>query len=106
MSLLSDLLKKSGVEKVEDLSPEELSTYNRYKTVLSGEKLTVETIKTFCEAQVRILEDKFADSEGTWDSNIYLKACLHVYLNVLKAIEAPEAERVAIEQHLNQIINA
>lgn len=101
MSILSKWLEKRGVEKTEDLSPEELTTYNHYKSVLSGETLSVETIKQFCQSQVRVIESK---CDGVSPLTPLQQASLHVYLNLLKAIEAPEAERAALEQHLTQIV--
>lgn len=103
MSLLSKLLEKRGIEKIEDLSIEEKAVYDRYRVVLSGEAVTVEAIKEFCGAQVKIIEALFAGPPTQNDT--YLKACLHVYLNILKAIESPEAERAAIEQHLTQLLS-
>lgn len=106
MSLLSRLLDKRGIEKVEDLSPEEVVVYERYRTILTGETVTIESLKEFCRKQISLLEEKYASEEGTRDRNVYHKACLHVYLNLLKAIEAPEAERESLEKYLTQLINA
>lgn len=101
MSILSDWLNKRGVQKTEELTPEELTTYNHYKSVLSGETLSVETIKQFCQSQIRVIESK---CDGVTLLTPLQQASLHVYLNLLKAIEAPEAERATLEQHLTQIV--
>lgn len=101
---LSKLLEKRGINNVEDLTPEEQVVYERYKTILSGDSVTIDSLKDFCHAQIRIIEARFASPDDTHD--IYLKACLHVYLNLLKAIEAPEAERESLEKHLTQLIQA
>ena len=105
MSLLDKWLIKAGIKNLEDASPEERVVYDNYRRVLSGETVTVEKIKDFCRSQLDLIENKFAAStEGGNDA--YLKACIHVYLNILKAIEAPEAERESLERHLTQIINS
>lgn len=103
MFSLSKLLEKRGIDKIEDLSPEEKATFDRYSVVLTGEAVTVATIKEFCQTQIRVIEGLFArpNEENT---DHFLKACLHVYLNILKAIEAPENERAQIEQQLTQLI--
>ncbi len=106
MNLLTKLLEKRGIDKIEDLAPEEKEVFDRWSAKLRGDTLTVETIKEFCASQIKVIEDKFASSEGTYQGDQYLKACLHVYLNILKAIEAPEAEREAIERHLTQLISS
>ena len=103
MSWIDKLLSKRGIENEDDLSEEEQSTLQRYKAILSGEKISVENIKTFCQTQVNLIQTKFADNPRT-DDDVYLKACLHVYLNIIKAIEAPELEREILEKHLEQLV--
>lgn len=100
---LAALLSRRGIDKVEDLSPEEKATYDKYKAVLAGENLSIETIKQFCQSQIRIIE---GCADGKTPLTMLQQASLHVYLNLLKAIEAPEAERAALEQHLVQILNS
>lgn len=104
MSLLDKWLQKVGVQKVEELSPEEKTVYDHYRHILSGDSVSVESIKAFCKAQIAIIEEKFANNTVIM-SDHYLKACLHVYLNLLKAIEAPEQERISLELHLTQLLN-
>lgn len=98
---LSKLLEKRGIENVEDLTPEEQATLERYKLILSGEAVTVDTLKAFCQNQIRIIE---ASCNGKEPLSMMQQACIHVYINLLKAIEAPEAERESLEKYLQQII--
>lgn len=104
MNLLSKLLEKRGINKVEDLSIEEKVVFDRYSVVLTGEAVTIETLKEFCKSQIKLIEAVFAGAEQKND--VYLKACLHVYLNLLKAIEAPQAERESLEKYLTQLITS
>lgn len=101
LNILHRLLEKRGV-KEEELSPAEQATFNNYKQVLTSE-VTLEKVKEFCHREIKLIEDKFAGPPS--DQDIYLKACLHVYLNLLKAIEAPEAERETLEKYLEGLIN-
>lgn len=103
MSLLSRWLTKLGVEKVDDLSSDEKQLYDHYKAILSGETLSVESIKEFCQQQIRIIE---GSCDGKTPLTDLQQACLHVYLNIVKAIEAPEAERLRLEQYLTQVITS
>ena len=103
MNLLSKLLEKRGISKVEELSIEEKVVFDRYKVVLTGEAVTIDTLKEFCKAQIAIIEARFA--APVTEHDVYLKACLHVYLNLLKAIEAPQAERESLEKYLTQLIS-
>lgn len=102
MSLLSRLLEKRNIKSEEELFPEEKALYDTYKRLLTGDVVTVESIKQFCKTQIQIAQTKFAGPPSKDDT--YLKACLHVYLNILKAIEAPEAERESLERYLTQLI--
>lgn len=102
MFSLSKLLEKRGIDKVEELSPEERTTFERYRVILSGETITVAQLKEFCQAQIRIIESK---CDGVTGLTAMQQACLHVYLNLLKAIEAPEVERESLEKYLTQLIS-
>lgn len=100
-SKLNKLLEKRGIKDTDELSPEEKATYDRFRYILTGESLTIESIKLFCENQLKIIESK---SDGVTPLTNLQQACIHVYINLIKSIEAPEAERKSIERHLNQLI--
>lgn len=101
---LSKLLEKRGINSVKELTQEEKATFDRYKIILSGETVSVDKIKEFCKTQIQLIEERIS-SQATNLSSPYLAPCLHVYLNILRAIEAPEKERELLEQHLTQLIN-
>jgi hypothetical protein len=103
-NLLGAWMRKKGIEKEEDLSAEERSTYDGYRRILTGETVTIETLKTFMHSQVSAIESKFGEKDSTHDT--YYKACLHIYLTLLRTIEAPEQQREALERHLTQLIEA
>lgn len=100
---LTKLLEKRGIDKIEDLAPEERDTFNKWKLVLSGDTVTLDSIKEFCTAQIRVIESR---CDGITPLTILQQACIHVYVNLLKAIEAPEAERESLEKYLTQLVNA
>jgi hypothetical protein len=102
ISLLTKLLKKRGIEKVEDLSKEEREVFDKYKLVLSGELVTIETLKEFCRSQIISIENK---CDGINPLTTMQQASLHVYMTLIKAIEAPEAERASLERYLTQLID-
>lgn len=104
MSILDKWLNKKGIISPNELTEDEKKTYDNYKAVLSGENISVDKIKEFCHNQVKLIETKFANNPRT-DDDIYLKACLHVYLNIIKCIEVPQVERERVEKYLLSIIN-
>lgn len=103
ISLLNELLKKRGIDKVENLQPDEAVVYDRYRRILTGEVVTLASIKEFCQSQIRIIESK---CDGVVPLTTLQQASMHVYLNLLKATEAPEMERESLEKHLNQILES
>lgn len=103
MSILTKLLQKRGIDKVQDLSAEERIVFDQYQAVLSGEKVTIEALADFCKQQIKVIETK---CDGVTPLTNIQQASLHVYLTLVKAIESPEAERAALEQHLTQVITS
>jgi hypothetical protein len=102
MSLLDKLLSKNGISNLDELTSEERAIYDGYKLTLTAKDVTVKNIENFCRSQVKLIEDKFGSPETKYDA--YLKACLHVYLTILKAIEAPKVERENMERYLIALI--
>lgn len=100
---LTKLLEKRGIDSIKDLQPEEQETFNRYKLVLSGTGITIDSLKEFCQSQIRLIESK---CDGITGLTVMQQACIHVYINILKAIEAPDAERESLEKYLIQLINS
>jgi hypothetical protein len=70
---------------------------------LTGETVSIENLKEFCRSQIRKIEESI---DGKTPLTPLQQACLHVYIQLLKAIEAPEKEREALEQYLTQLINS
>lgn len=104
MTVLDKVLTAKGIKNYDDLTPDEKVVFDRYKFILSGKnKVTIEMLEEFCRGQISLIEDRFASAEIKND--IYLKACLHVYLNLLKLVNAPKVERDGMERHLLSLIN-
>jgi hypothetical protein len=102
-NILSSLLKKKGIKDASELTPEERQDFDKWKKILS-EEVSVETIKEFCKYQISIVESRFASGDNTDKQDAFLKASLNVYLNLLKAIEAPKLERENLERYLHNLI--
>lgn len=94
---LTSWLQKRGIEKEEDLSPEEKVVFDKYKLLLTGEVVTVETLKAFCQSQLAIV---IAACDGKNPITPIQQAGIHIYTNLIKAIEAPLAERESLERML------
>lgn len=99
MSILPKWLAKRGIEKEEDLSPEEKVIFERYKLILSGDLVTIETLKAFCQNQLGII---LSACDGKTSLSPIQQAGIHIYTNLIKAIDAPESERESLERMLEQ----
>lgn len=101
--LVAKVLKKRGIKSLDELTTEERNVYDGWSAVLKGEKVTTDQILKFCGEQITLIEAKFASGDTSDKQDAYLKACLHVYLTLVKLIRAPEAEREALERYLSTL---
>jgi hypothetical protein len=103
-TLINKVLKRRGIKDLNELSNEERADYDRWKKVMTGDVVTIPMMKDFMKAQIHILETRFAVGDTNEKQDAFYKACLHVYLNLLQIISAPEAERASLERYLQSLI--
>ena len=104
MNILSKLLNKKGIKDVSELSAEERIVFDNYERVLSKESLNVEDVKKFLEIQIGSIETKWKDYNYGEDKKAKLLPYHTCYKTLLQAINAPLAEKEALEKYLNQLI--
>lgn len=104
-SLLSKLLGKRGITKVDELSHEEKKTYEDWQAVLSKEQLTTEDIKQFIQTQIDVIEAKWRDLEMDYTKKADLIPYHTCYKMLLGAINSPLVAREALEKNLQQLLN-
>lgn len=104
-SLLAKYLKRQGIKNKEELREDERPVFDKWEAMLNKDELTVEDIKKFCQAQIELVETKWADLNGDEYKKADLIPYHTVYKLLLKAIDSPRSERVALENMLNQLIN-
>lgn len=105
-TLIKAFFEKKGIEKISDLKPDERIEYDRWQAIIDGTEVTVEKIREFCKYQVKLIEEKFASGDNTDKQDAFFKASLHIYINILKLIEASEEDRKNLEKHLSSLINS
>jgi hypothetical protein len=105
MNILTKLLKRKGIEKIEDLSADERVVFDNYKATLAKEQLTIEDFKRFLETQITIIEGKWKNYDLENAKKAELIPYHTVYKTLLQAIEAPLVEKRALEEVLLQQIN-
>lgn len=105
-SLIQGIMDKKGISKITELTPDEKTEYERWQAIMDGSEMTVAKIKEFCESQIRIIEGRYASGETTDKQDTFLRASLHIYLNLIALINSPETERVNLEKYLTQLLRA
>lgn len=104
--LLQKIFQKRGIKSVEDLDPEEKATFANYERILSKREISVADIRQFMIFQINSIEMRWRDNKVPQADKSELIPYHTVYKTLLQAIDAPEAERVALEQVLLQQINS
>lgn len=106
MSILTELLKRRGINSTEELSKEERVEFDQWKAVLSKEDITLKDVSEFCTIQLNNIEAQFKDHANYETDKIKRLALLHsVYGSLKSLIESPRAERENLEKYLTQLLN-
>lgn len=103
--ILENLLKKKGIENIENLRGDEKDTFDKWNRILSEGEMTLEKIVSFCDAQLNLIDDKFKNLDNTSDKNDRLIIYRTVYKTIKDAIVRPQAERENLEKYLSSLLN-
>lgn len=103
MNILSQIFAKRGIKDIQELDAEEAEVFQNYEKILSKPELSLEDIKHFLETQISVIESKWKDYETKNKADLIpYHTCYKALLNV---INAPQAERKALEDYLTQLHN-
>ena len=103
--VLEKLLKKRGIDNLDDLREDEVQTFEKWDRILSEGEITLEKISLFCENQLRLIDDKWRNLEASTEKNSRLISYRMVYKALRDAINAPKLERESLEKYLNSLLN-
>ena len=104
MSILEKLLKKRGIESLEQLREDEKEVFDRWNKTLSEGEMSLEKIVAFCEGQIRLIEEKWKDLNSPKEKNERLIIYHTVYRSIRDIIIKPISEREALEKYLNTLL--
>lgn|SRR3990167_9529004 len=104
-SLLSKLLQKRNIKHVDELSNEEKDQFQRWQSVLTGERVTVDKVDLFIKGQIASIESQMKNLDNTPQKNERLILLFSVYKAISEALKAPEKEREVLEQYLTSLLN-
>ncbi len=102
MSILDKFLFKKGIKSVKELEPEERETFEHWQGILSKGDVTVDSIKQFCENQVKAIELKWRDLDNSPGKNERLIILHTIYSTLLAVITAPAIEKENLERYLEE----
>lgn len=102
---ISRLLKKRGIDDPNQLVGEEKQTFDEWQRILTKDELNVDDIRRFCQTQLDLIENKWADLNLDHSKKSEYIPYHTVYKLLLRAIDSPKAAKEALEQQLNQLIN-
>lgn len=105
MGILDKFLHKRGIKSVIELEPEERETFKHWEGVLSKGEVTVDSIKQFCENQLKAIELKWRDLDNVKEKNERLIILHTIYSTLLQVITAPAIEKENLEKYLEEQIN-
>ena len=103
-NLLKKILNKRGINDIEQLDVEEKKTFESWNSVLGKDSLTIEDIKDFCQQQVELIENKWADYGIEQSKKAELIPYHTIYSTLLKVVDSPKAQREALERNLQQLL--
>lgn len=101
-NILSKLLAKRGIKDISELTNEEKETFDNYEKILSKEELTMEDLRHFLGVQIGLIESKWRNHDISQMQKMELIPYHTVYKTILEALNAPQVERKALEDYLNQ----
>lgn len=102
--ILEKLLRKRGIDSIEELDQEEKKTFEKWEEVLSKEEMTIDDIKKFCQSQIDLIQNRWADLNTDHSKKAEMIPYHTVYNLLIRAIDSPKEARLALEKNLIQLL--
>lgn len=103
--LIEKLLKKRGINSVEELSEEEKTQFDAWQKTLTQEKVTIPSISAFLSVQKSIIETQFGDISNSDEKNSRLVLQHAIYSKLLRFLDSEKVEREALEKYLTELVD-
>lgn len=103
-NILERLLRKRGLNSVDELDKEEKQTFEQWQATLTKDELTTEDIRQFIVGQISVIEAKWSDMNLDQAKKAEFLPYHTVYRMLLSAINSPAMARDALEKNLTQLI--
>lgn len=103
-TLLQKWMTKRGVT-LETMTSEEKLTFDQWNKTLSNQKVTITSIRDFCDLQKSLIELQFGDLMNPSQKNDRLVLLHTVYSKIIQMTYADKNERESLERYLTQMID-
>jgi len=101
---LSKYLEKIGLKKLEDATPEEKQTFDRWNEILSEKDITVKDIEHLCAFEKGEIEKMWSNVNNAEKLNERLILLHTIWSKIEGAINPDTAERDALEEHIEKLM--
>lgn len=91
--LILKLLRKRGIENIDDLDESEMSQYKTWQEALTSSEVSVESITKFCKKQKNLIEDQYSNPDNSEKKDLALKTSLAMYKAILAFISGAKVAR-------------
>jgi len=103
-NLISKILQKRGIKKIEDLDKGEKETFDKWEKILTTEEITIETLVEFMDSQLKVATNNVANPDNSPKKDAKLKAMITIYNSLLGIIKSPKVEKETLEKYLEQLL--
>uniref|UniRef100_A0A6H1ZDQ0 Uncharacterized protein n=1 Tax=viral metagenome TaxID=1070528 RepID=A0A6H1ZDQ0_9ZZZZ len=103
-ALLAKLLDKRKIHALTDMTGEERSKFDEWNFILEKEELDSNQLRSFCEHQIALIEQRWNKEELSEKSITKLVQQHIVYKQIISALEAPKEEKQRLIKYLEEMI--
>lgn len=102
MQILTQYLKKLGVNSIEQLTDEERNTYKEWEAALNGRQITDAEVRRFLDEEledttIKLIKQNLGEREDT-----FLKMKMEFIRKLNVFLDAPKREAEQVKQVINQ----
>lgn len=104
MSIIDDFLKKIGVDKYENLTPEEKETYREWELSLSGRSVTDADYRAFLENELGMSIQRLTEVDLGRGEETFRKCEVRLIKKIIAFLDGPKVEQALMEKQIKSRI--
>ena len=100
--MLEQILLKLGLKSIDDLTPAEKATWQKWAVILGRENITIDDLKKFLPMELERATVELRKHDNSPAKDSYYKAYGDILALITKFIVSPETERDSLRSMLKQ----